>query len=412
MKIAYYIHHTAISAGGIFTYSVGILRQLIHSPYIEKLLIITSKQVSKTLGEFNNNDKIEIKIVDRQKFIVKLKLVIWYGFYTVITLIQSILHINKQFKKLKQFLVKINPYQNIVESSESDILHVPMQYSPFYHTKIPVIITMHDLQEYHFPQYFSLRAKLHRFINNRMAIFDSDHIIVSFDHIKNDILTYFKVEEKKISICPVPVADNWFVASSETSWTDLKVKYNLQKMFLLYPAATWQHKNHIRLIEALNLLLEDGIDVNLVCTGNKTRYFKMIEQKIAEYGVIEKVKFLGIIPENDLIGLYKNSDLVVIPTLYEAGSGPLYEAMRYARPVICSNVTSLPDTISNTEFVFDPKNLNELNDKIKQGLFDSDFRKRNTENSRKRIEQFAKMDFSSPFVNVYNSLNKADINSN
>ena len=49
----------------------------------------------------------------------------------------------------------------------------------------------------------------------------------------------------------------------------------------------------------------------------------------------------GIVPEEDLIGLYKWASLVVIPTLYEAGSGPLYEAMKYSTPVICSNVTSV-----------------------------------------------------------------------
>jgi glycosyltransferase involved in cell wall biosynthesis len=339
-------------------------------------------------------------------------LIIWYGLNTTIIIIQTILPVKNPFKILKQYFAKLNPYQNIVESSEIDILHVPMQYSPIYHTKVPVIITMHDLQEYHFPEYFSLRARLHRFINNKMAIFDSDHIIVSFDHIKNDILTNFKVEEKKISVCPVPVADNWFVASGETNWEELKAKYDLQKIFLLYPAATWQHKNHIRLIEVLHRLLQDDIDVYLVCTGNKTGYFPTIERKIAELGLSEKIKFLGIIPEEDLIGLYKNCELVVIPTLYEAGSGPLYEAMRYACPVICSNVTSLPDTVSNDEFVFDPKNLNELEDKIKLGILDKEFRKRNIDNSRKRIEQFANMNFSSPFVNVYNSLIETDNKSN
>ena len=82
----------------------------------------------------------------------------------------------------------------------------------------------------------------------------------------------------------------------------------------------------------------------------------MIE-KISELNLSEAVHFLGIVPEEDLISLYKNSSLVVIPTLYEAGSGPLYEAMRYQVPVICSNVTSLPDTVSNDEFLFDPNDM-------------------------------------------------------
>ena len=43
---------------------------------------------------------------------------------------------------------------------------------------------MHDLQEFHFPEYFSSQERLHRAINNKKAIEESTHIIVSFNHIK------------------------------------------------------------------------------------------------------------------------------------------------------------------------------------------------------------------------------------
>ncbi len=115
----------------------------------------------------------------------------------------------------------------------------------------------------------------------------------------------------------------------------------------------------------------------------------------------EEVKFLGIIPESDLISLYKLTKLVVIPTLYEAGSAPLYEAMRYGTPVICSNVTSLPETIGNDEFIFDPENVEEIAGKIKLGLSDSDFRKRNVDNSKIRMQLLEKIDYCKNFTDVY-----------
>jgi len=204
MKIAYYIHHTTIAAGGVFTYSIAILKQLIKSPEIEKIIIITSKEVSETLNEFRNKDKLEIKVVDRNKFLVNLMLKIWYALYTAILKIQSFIPAKKFSTRLKQSIAKINPYQKIIESSEIDIFHVPVQHSPLYKTKTPVIITMHDIQEYHFPEYFSLIERLRRVIKNNMAILDSNHIIVSFNHIKNDIINHFNIEEEKVSICPPP----------------------------------------------------------------------------------------------------------------------------------------------------------------------------------------------------------------
>ena len=50
MTIGFYIHHTTISAGGIFTYTIGILKELLKSKEIEKVIIITSSEV---------NDKIK-----------------------------------------------------------------------------------------------------------------------------------------------------------------------------------------------------------------------------------------------------------------------------------------------------------------------------------------------------------------
>ena len=39
MKIGFYIHHTMLKAGGIFTYSIGILRLLLKAKEIDKIVL-------------------------------------------------------------------------------------------------------------------------------------------------------------------------------------------------------------------------------------------------------------------------------------------------------------------------------------------------------------------------------------
>jgi len=399
MKIGFYIHHTAISAGGIFTYSIGILRQIITANEIEKVVIITSKEIQERLNEFIGNPKVNINIVDRNKLSVKLCYSLSYIFYNIAIIFEKYLSIKSG--AIKSFSTFINPYRKVLESEDISILHVPVQYSPVYRTKKPVIITMHDLLEYHFPEFFGSREKRHRMINNAKAIFDTSHIIVSFNHVKEDIIKYFGINEDEISVCPPPFAESWFLSKKETSWNELSTKHSLNKNYLLYPAATWKHKNHIGLLGALKKLVDEGIEINLVCTGNKTAYYQNIKSVIDELELPGNVNFLGIVSEEDLIGLYKNASLVVVPTLYEAGSGPLYEAMRYKVPVICSNVTSLPETMREREFIFDPNNLDEMKEKIALGLTDEDFRKRNLDNSEQRMNIFNKTDYSRPFIEAY-----------
>lgn len=395
MRVGFYIHHTTISAGGIFTYSIGILKQLLKSPQIEKLIIITSKEVNDSLIEISAHPKVEVVNINRTEPLVKFKLICYF----------SLIIMSMPFRNITYSVLNgLNPYTKILSEKNLDIFHVPVQYSPVYKTKIPVIITMHDLQEYHYPQFFSFKEKLFRKIYNHISIMDSERIIVSFNHVKDDILKYFKAAEDKISVCPPPFADNWFIESGETDWVTLSQKYKLKKNFMLYPAATWKHKNHLGLLSVMKNLVSDKNEIHLVCTGKKTEFYREIHKKIIEFNLEDNVLFPGIVPGEDLIGLYKNARLVVIPTLYEAGSGPLYEAMRYGTPVICSNVTSLPETVGNDDFIFNPYDPDDMVNKIKLGLFDEDYRKRNIQNSANRMKEFSEIIFYKNFVDAYNKI--------
>lgn len=406
MRIGFYIHHTMLKAGGIFTYSVGILRLLLQQKEIDKLIIITTIEVKQALVEIVDNSKIEFRLLNRNSILNKVKLFLSFFLYDSSIIYQHYFPASNFLNKLKSISNFINPYNTLIKKSNIKLLHIPVQYSPIYKTCVPVITTMHDVQEFHFPEFFSASERLHRALNNFKSVSESDHIIVSFEHIKKDLQKYYSVTDQKISVCPPPFADDWFATKKETEFDSLATKYSITKKYLLYPAATWPHKNHLLLLDAFAKIKAQNIDINLICTGNKTEYYSVIENKIKELSLNNSVKFLGIVPEEDLIGLYKNSELVVIPTLYEAGSGPLYEAMRYKVPVICSNVTSLPSTVENEEFLFDPTDLKRIVDLIKKVIVDNGYKIWNLNNSKLRLEYFRQQNYASNFLVVYKTINK------
>ena len=391
-----------LKAGGIFTYSIGILRLLLKAKEIDKIVIITTPEVKNALLEIIDNKKIEFSLLDRENSFNKIKLFLSFFLYDTSIIYQHYFPKSKLLTKLRSISNFINPYQKIVKRSKIKLLHVPIQYSPIYKTSVPVITTMHDVQEFHFPEFFTASERLHRAINSFKSVSESDHIIVSFDHIKSDLMKYYSIPENKVSVCPPPFADDWFATKKETDWQTLEKKYSLTKKYLLYPAATWPHKNHISLLEALKEVQKRTPDLNLICTGNKTDYYDIIHKKILEFGLENSVKFLGIVPEEDLIGLYKRSELVVIPTLYEAGSGPLYEAMKYKVPVICANTTSLPETVSNAKYIFNPTDVNELSELIIKMINDENEKRENVSNSEKRMKELGGENYLESFGKVYN----------
>ena len=401
MRVGFYIHHTMLKAGGIFTYSIGILKLLLKQQEIEKLVIITTPEVKHSLKDLVDSTKIEFQLLNRNSLFNKFRLFLSYFLYDSFIIYNHYFPGSRVLTKLKLISNLINPYKRVIERSKIKLLHIPIQYSPIYKITIPIVTTMHDVQEFHFPEFFTASERLHRAINNLKSVSESDHIIVSFSHIKNDLIKFYSVVDEKISVCPPPFADDWFSSKNESNWKTLQTKYSIQKKYLLYPAATWPHKNHINLIAALNKIKKLGIEVNLVCTGNKTDYYSEIENYIQDYGLTESIQFLGIVPEEDLIGLYKNSELVVIPTLYEAGSGPLYEAMRYKVPVICAKTTSLPETIQDERFVFNPKNVDELSNLIVKMLTDENLINENIFNSEKRMKDLGNKNYFESFRMVY-----------
>ena len=58
--------------------------------------------------------------------------------------------------------------------------------------------------------------------------------------------------------------------------------------------------------------------------------------------------------------MYRRSAGVVVPTLFEAASFPIWEAFQRGLPVACSNVTSLPEQVGRRPLVFDPHDTDAI----------------------------------------------------
>jgi len=78
MRIGYYIHHTSLKAGGIFTYSIGILKLLIKSDEVEIIHLIISSDQKKYFQKILDSPKIKFNVVDRKNPFVNLSFAFSY----------------------------------------------------------------------------------------------------------------------------------------------------------------------------------------------------------------------------------------------------------------------------------------------------------------------------------------------
>ena len=73
---------------------------------------------------------------------------------------------------------------------------------------------------------------------------------------------------------------------------------------------------------------------------------------------------LGYIDYEDLPYLYKLSEMLVMPSLFESVSIPIFEAFSIGTPVVCSNVVALPEQVGDSALVFNPIDILDISNKI------------------------------------------------
>ena len=74
---------------------------------------------------------------------------------------------------------------------------------------------------------------------------------------------------------------------------------------------------------------------------------------------------LGHVCQELLDEIYYRASAVVVPTKFEAASFPIYEAQARGKAVACSNATSLPEQVKDSALIFDPENITEIAEVIR-----------------------------------------------
>jgi glycosyltransferase involved in cell wall biosynthesis len=168
----------------------------------------------------------------------------------------------------------------------------------------------------------------------------------------------------------------------------VKAKYALPEAFLFYPARFWRHKNHLKLLEAFARISGAHPDVHLVFTGDDRPFSRVVRRKIEELGLSSRVLVLGCVDYGDLPALYRLSRMLVLPTLFESISIPIYEAFALKVPVCCSNKVGLPEQVGEAAVLFDPEAPEDIADKVISLLKDDALRERLALSGYERISHF------------------------
>ena len=294
-----------------------------------------------------------------------------------------------------------------LETKDFDVIHCPYQHldpEPEDHARIPYCMNLHDLQHEHFPQFFTPRELEERRRLWPLCAKIAKVIFVVADHVKADVVHYCGVAPEKVHVVwPGPPFEG-LPPVTEEQRSSLRQRHVLPDRFMVYPAVTWEHKNHIRLLEAAGRIRRRrGYRIPLVFTGHKGPYHERVLAKAADLGLEGQVHWLGYIPYADVRCLYTMADAAVVPTLYEASSGPVLEAMSMGCPVACATVANLPWVAQEGRagILFDPMDIESIEDAIERLWEDSSLRNRLSVAGPERVGQFSWKSFAEGYLRGY-----------
>lgn len=231
-------------------------------------------------------------------------------------------------------------------------IHFP--YALRFETRLPFLYEPWDLQHRHHPQFFSPEERQWRDATYGDGCRRARLVVTATRWVKDDVVAQYGIDPGKIAVIPrgslrPPAAAT--AAEVDRFWR----RHGLPESFALYPAMTFPHKNHVRLLQALGRLRDDhGSIVALVCTGRiHAPHWPVVEAELRASRLEDQVRFLGPVPDGILTALYQRARFLVFPSLFEGLGLPLLEAMRHDLPILAAASTCVPEVAGGVATLFD-----------------------------------------------------------
>ena len=253
--------------------------------------------------------------------------------------------------------------------------------------KAKLVLTVHDLSVFRFPQFHPQRMVNFYRRCFRNAIPSADRICADSENTKADLAELFKVPEQKITVI-YPGVERRF---AEAVWRQEGVvgKYDLDSPYILSVGALEPRKNLVGLLEAFCLLKESkGVPHQLVIVGGKGWLYQEFLDRLDSSKYRDQIRLLGYVPYGELPSLYHNAAAFVYPSFYEGFGLPVLEAMASGTPVVTSNNSSMLEIASGAAQLVDPANSEEIAWGIEKILFDRDYALMLSEKGKERAKSF------------------------
>ncbi|GAG24395.1 unnamed protein product, partial [marine sediment metagenome] len=168
----------------------------------------------------------------------------------------------------------------------------------------------------------------------------------------------------------------------------MKINVKNKILFVANLKKAEQYKGLEYLLLAISIVKSGIKNIKLIVvgSGDYANYYKKLCQKLK---IDRNVIFKGRVIDKNLVREYQQTNVLVLPSLFESCPTVLLEAMACEKPVIGTNICGIPYLIKNEEngLLFPPKDSEALAETIIKILNNPIFAKSMGENGYKKVKE-------------------------
>ena len=188
-------------------------------------------------------------------------------------------------------------------------------------------------------------------------------VIVPNSAGRDQVERYWRIEPDRFLLLGHPTPEFALEAGAlPAPPRDVLDRHGIGERYLLYPAQFWAHKNHATLFDALALL--DGFE--LVLVGSDKGQLEHHRRLAREAGVGDRVHFLGFVPTEELIALYRHAHALTYLSLFGPENLPPLEAMALGCPVVAADVPGAREQMGDAALFVPPFDAAAVADAVRR----------------------------------------------
>jgi glycosyltransferase involved in cell wall biosynthesis len=256
-------------------------------------------------------------------------------------------------------------------------------------TTIPQCLVVHDVAFLHYPAHIK-RSHLYFFKKYIPKFLQKTNSIATVSEFsKKDILNHYKTDPGKINVV-YSAAKEIFKPVNGNIAEATKIKYTGGTEYFLYIGAIHPRKNLVSLLKAFSIFKKrQKSNMKLVLAGRLAWKYDSFIQDLKKYKFKEDVIMLGYLSEDELVKITGSAYAVIYPSLLEGFGVPILEAMKSNVPVVTSSGSSMEEIAQDAALYADPKNFEDIADKMMLIYKDEKLRKELIEKGKVIANQYS-----------------------